>query len=82
MSKKQDDLDKIDKLVREKIIHCLDNNKTDMLTDLSVAVSYLAKNNVVSEKSKSSVEDNTKKKLADAKKRREGVVEEDEEEEF
>lgn len=82
MGKKQDDLDKIDRLVRDKMIKYLEDNKTDMLTDLSVAVSYLAKNNVVSEKSKSSVEDNTAKKLEDAKKRRGGKPIDEDEEEF
>lgn len=81
MGKKQDELDKIDELVRTKMLDCLKNNKTEMLTELSVAVSYLAKNNVISEKSKSSVEDNTKKKLQDAKDRRDGKKPVDEEEE-
>lgn len=79
---KKDDLDKLDKLVREKMIKCLEDGKTDLLPELNPVVSYLAKNNVVSEKAKSSVEDNTKEKLEAAKRRRGGQPVEDDEDEF
>lgn len=78
MSKKED-LEKLDKLVREKMITCLESGKTDLLPELNPVVSYLSKNNVVSEKSKSSVEDNIEEKLKKAKARRNKVVEEEEE---
>jgi hypothetical protein len=82
MSKKND-LEKLDKLVREKMIDCLENGKTDMLPELNPVVSYLSKNNVVSEKGKSSVEDNIGKKLQDAKDRRNGnAVDTDDDYEF
>jgi len=79
MSKKED-LEKLDRLVREKMINCLEKNETDLLPELNPVVSYLSKNNVVSEKSKSSVEDNIDKKLKDAKARRAGQTTEDEDE--
>ncbi len=75
---KSDDLEKIDKLVREKMIDCLTNGKTDLLPELNPVVSYLSKNNVVEEKSKSSVEENIEKKKADAKRRRDAKFVEDE----
>ena len=67
---KQNDLDKLDKLIREKMITCLEDGKTDLLPELNPVVSYLTKNNAVSEKGKSSVEDNIEAKKAAAKKRR------------
>jgi len=76
---KEEDLTKLDRLVREKMISCLENNKTDMLPELNPVVSYLSKNNVVAEKSKSTVEEDIAKKIADAKARRNArEVEEDE----
>lgn len=78
MSKKED-LEKLDKLVREKMITCLELGTTDLLPELNPVVSYLSKNNVVSEKSKSSVEDNIEEKLKKAKARRNKAVEEEEE---
>lgn len=78
MSKKED-LEKLDKLVREKMITCLESGKTDLLPELNPVVSYLSKNNVVAEKSKSSVEDNIEEKLKKAKERRNKAVKEEEE---
>lgn len=46
-----------------------EDGDTSLLTELSVAVNYLKSNAVVSEKAKSTVEDDTAKRLA-AKKRR------------
>jgi len=71
MSKKED-LVKLDKLVREKMISCLESGKTDMLPELNPVVSYLSKNNVVSEKGKNTIEEDIAKKLQDAKDRRNG----------
>jgi len=79
---KKEDLEEIDRLVRTKMISCLTSGKTDLLPELNPVVSYLAKNNVVSEKSKSSVEDNTAKKLKDAKERRNGKTADEDEDEF
>ena len=67
---KKDDLEKLDKLVREKMIFCLENKATDLLPELNPVVSYLSKNNVVEEKSKSSVEENIEEKKRKAKERR------------
>ena len=69
MTKKQQ-LEKIDDLLLDKIIYCLENNETELLPELNVVVQILSKNNVVSEKSKSSVEDDIEKKIVDAKARR------------
>lgn len=79
---KKEDLEELDKLVRKKMINCLKDGKTDLLPELNPVVSYLSKNNVVSEKSKSSVENDIGKKLQDAKDRRDGKKPKEEEEEF
>lgn len=76
--KKSDDLEELDKLVREKMITCLKDGKTDLLPELNPVVSYLAKNNVVEEKSKSSVEENIEEKKRKAKERRDAKFVEDE----
>lgn len=67
---KKEDLDKLDKLVREQMIKCLEGNRTDELSDLSVPVSYLAKNNVTAEKPKTTQEEDIQKRLSEAEKRR------------
>ena len=74
---KKEDLETLDRLVRKKMIDCLNGGKTDMLPELNPVVSYLAKNNVVSEKTKSTVEEDTAKRIADAKKRRDAKKLED-----
>jgi len=75
---KKDDLEKLDKLVREKMITCLTEGKTDLLPELNPVVSYLSKNNVVEEKSKSSVEENIEEKKRKAKERRDAKFVEEE----
>ena len=68
---KQEDLDKIDKLVRAKMIEALgEDGDITLLRELTTPVNYLAKNNVVAEKEKSSVEEDIKKKVSDAEQRR------------
>lgn len=77
---KKEDLEVLDKLVREKMISCLKGGETDLLTELTSVVSYLSKNNVMSEKPKSTIEDDIQKRLQDAKDRRNGVEPEEDEE--
>lgn len=67
---KQDDLDKLDELVRKKMIQSLESNATEILQELMPVVNYLAKNNAVAEKAKSSIEEDIDKRLKEAKKRR------------
>ena len=67
---KQDDLDKLDELVRRKMIECLQDDTTNELPALNTVVSYLAKNNVISEKAVSTEEDDIKNRLAKAQERR------------
>ena len=72
MSSKKEDLENIDKLVRKRMIECLSSNKTDLLPELNTAIQYLAKNNLVEEKARGSVEEDIANKVAEANKRRGG----------
>jgi len=70
---KQEDLDKIDELVRKRMIELLedeDKSETSKLPELATAVNYLAKNNIVAEKTKSSVEETVQKRVRKANTRR------------
>jgi predicted house-cleaning noncanonical NTP pyrophosphatase (MazG superfamily) len=67
---KQEDLDELDRLIRKKMIECLKDDTTEELPALNTVVSYLAKNNVVSEKAISTEEDDIKNRLAEAEERR------------
>jgi len=70
---KQEDLDKIDELVRKRMIELLedeDKSETSKLPELATAVNYLAKNNIVAEKTKSSVEETVQKRVRKANARR------------
>ena len=72
MTKKQK-LDKLDGLLLDKLIDIMDSDTEDgleSLSNLSVPMNYLKNNAVVSEKGKSTIEEDTKKRLAEAKKRR------------
>lgn len=67
---KEEKLAELDENVLDLLIkNTGENGDTSLLTELSVAVNYLKSNAVVSEKAKSTVEDDTAKRLA-AKKRR------------
>lgn len=70
---KQEKLDKLDELVLDKMIDCMENNNTEIIGELNTVVAYLAKNNAVAEKGKSTVEEDTQKRLEAAKKRRKNV---------
>jgi hypothetical protein len=67
---KQEDLDKLDALIRKKMIECLQDDTTEELPALNTVVSYLAKNNVISEKAVSTEEDDIKRRLKEAQDRR------------
>ena len=69
---KQEELDMIDANIRRIILEATkEGGDTSVLPELNPVVSYLSKNNVVSEKAKSSVEDNIEKRTREAKARRE-----------
>jgi hypothetical protein len=71
MTDKEKDLEKIDKLTRTLMIQFLENGETERLADLATPSNYLAKNNRVEEKKKSTVEEDIRKRVEEAKKRRE-----------
>jgi hypothetical protein len=68
---KKEDLIRLDRLVREKMISILDGEAEENLSDLTVVVQYLSKNNMIAEKPTSSVEEDTAKRLEAARRRRE-----------
>ena len=67
---KKEDLEKLDVGVRKKMLEILNGGDLRDLSDLGVVVNYLAKNNEVAEKHKSSVEEDIDEKLRKAKARR------------
>ncbi len=67
---KQEELDKLDDLVRRQMIHLVETGKTDILPELATAVNYLAKNNIIAEKAKSTVEEKTQERVKKANARR------------
>jgi len=73
MSSKTEKLNKLDGLVLDKMIEIMSDKEGDMrdLGDMNVIVQYLAKNSVVAEKEKSTVEEDVKKRVKAAEKRRE-----------
>ena len=72
MMTKKEKLERLDKLVLDKMIDILDKNPEDldMLRDLSTPINYLRNNALVEDKKRDDVGENVKKKLAEAKKRR------------
>lgn len=68
---KQEELDIIDGNVRRLMLEATkDGGDTSILPELTVVTNYLAKNNVVAEKGKSSVEEDTERRLKEAEARR------------
>ena len=69
---KKEDLETLDDLIRSRMITILqvEDGSLDELSSLSVPVNYLKANAVVSEKPKSTVEDDVKKRREAAEKRR------------
>lgn len=68
---KQDALNQLDKNILRLLIEATsEGGDTSILPELNTAIQYLAKNNVVSEKQKSTVDEDIAKRLEEAKKRR------------
>lgn len=69
---KQEDLELLDEKLREKMIGFMEKDTLERLTELTPVINYLAKNNVVAEKKKSTVEDEVRERIAAADARRKG----------
>jgi len=69
---KQEDLEALDEKLREKMLNFMKDDKLERLTELTPVINYLAKNNVVAEKKKSTVEDEVRERIAAADARRKG----------
>ena len=67
---KQEELIVLDDLVRSRMIELMNDEDTESLSELTPVINYLRNNQVVSDKPRSTVEENTKKRLAQAAKRR------------
>jgi len=67
---KQKDLELLDEKLREKMIGFMEKDTLERLTELTPVINYLAKNNVVAEKKKSTVEDEVRERIEAANKRR------------
>ena len=68
---KQEELDIIDNNIRRLLIEATkEGGDTSILPELNTAIQYVAKNNVISEKAKSTKEDEIKAKIKAAEKRR------------
>jgi len=67
---KQEDLEALDEKLREKMIGFMEKDTLERLTELTPVINYLAKNNVVAEKKKSTVEDEVRERIAAADARR------------
>jgi len=67
---KKEELIQLDDLVRSKMIEIMGGGDTEELSDLTPIINYLRNNQVVSDKPKSTIEEDTKKRLEQARKRR------------
>ena len=73
MATKKEKLETLDTLLLDKMIDILESGNDedlDLLSSLSVPMNMLRNNQVLSEKPKSTIEEDTKKRIAEAKKRR------------
>jgi len=73
MTTKKEKLETLDTLLLDKMIDILESGNDedlDLLSSLSVPMNMLRNNQVLSEKPKSTIEEDTKKRIAEAKKRR------------
>lgn len=68
---KKEKLEKLDNALADAMLDIMESKEYDRLPDLATLSNYLAKNNRVEEKEKSSLEDDIKDKVEKAKKRRE-----------
>lgn len=69
MTKKQR-LDQIEKLVEENMIRFLESGETERLAELATPANYVAKNNRIEEKQRSSIEDDIQQRIKEAEERR------------
>jgi len=67
---KQEKLKKLDDLLLNKMIKIMEEDTTEELADLATLSNYLAKNNMVQDKEKSSLEETIKAKVKEAEERR------------
>ena len=67
---KQKKLDKLDELLIDGMIEAMEKGQYEVLSDFASVSNYLAKNNKVEEKAKSSVEDDIRNRVKEAKNRR------------
>jgi len=70
MPSKTEDLTKLDNLLREKMLKFMQEDELERLTELTPVINYLAKNNVVADKPKSTVEDEVQNRIKKAAARR------------
>lgn len=70
---KREKLEELDKLVLDTMIKFIRSGETERLQELATPTNYLAKNNMVEEKKKSTVEEDIRKRIEEAKKRRNAV---------
>ena len=66
---KQEKLEKLDNKVLDFMLDCMENETTELLTEVNTIVQYLGKNNKVEEKSKGSLQDDMKERVLKRKKR-------------
>jgi len=74
MTKKEkaEKLNELDELLLDKMIKIMKEGNTEALPELASASNYLAKNQMVAEKEKSTIEEDIKRKQKEAEKRRAG----------
>lgn len=71
---KQEKLDLLDNKLADAFIEIMESGEYERLPDLSSLSNYLAKNNRVEEKKKSTVDDEVRQRVEEAKKRRKNEV--------
>ncbi len=67
---KQDKLLELDSLVLDRQLALLRSGDTELLSDLTPTINYLRNNSVLSEKPKSTIEEDTAKRVKEAQARR------------
>lgn len=68
---KKNKLNELDEALLNRMIELMKSGETNLLPELATVSNYLAKNNMVEEKERSSVDDEVKNRVAEARKRRE-----------
>lgn len=70
---KMEKLKKLDDMLLDEMLSIMEEGATERLGDLATLSNYLAKNNQIAEKQKSSLEDEIKDKVSKAQKRRDKI---------